>query len=108
MHRHVEWDAPGAASVLRYYEHDPASYPEPRPGAILSARYRGRVVRVRVAAYVEGTSIGEVVAVIDPDSGERRSGIAELQLGDTVRLPDEWRAFEPSSPAGDTADAEES
>ncbi|TFH87789.1 hypothetical protein EQG41_06850 [Billgrantia azerbaijanica] len=106
MHRHVEWDAPGAASVLHYYEHDPASYPEPRPGSILSARYRGRVVRMRVEAYVDGTSIGKVVAVIDPDTGERRSGIDQLQLGDMVRLPDEWRAFEPAPPAGDAADAE--
>lgn len=106
MHRHVEWDDPGSASVMRHFEHDPTGYSDPGPGDILSARYRGRVVRMRVEAYVDGTSIGEVVAVIDPASGERKQGTGKLTLGDTVRLPDEWRAFEPSRPASDEAPEE--
>ncbi|MBA2781126.1 hypothetical protein [Billgrantia kenyensis] len=95
MHRHVEWDDPGADSVLRHYEQDPTGYSDPGPGDILSARYQGMVVRVRVEAYVNGTSIGEVVALIEPHSGKRRKLLGKLALGDTVRLPDADRAFEP-------------
>ena len=107
MHRHVEWDDPGADSVMRHFAHDPTGYSEPGPGDILSARYRGQVVRLRVEAYVDATSIGEVVAIIDPASGERRSALGKLQRGDTVRLPDASRAFEPAPPDDDTdADAQ--
>lgn len=107
MHRHVEWDDPGADSVLHHFEHDPAGYSEPGAGDILSARYCGRVVRMRVEAYVDTTSIGEVVAIIDPASGERRESVDKLHRGDTVRLPDDRRAFEPS-PTDDRATDEDS
>jgi hypothetical protein len=106
MHRHVEWDDPGADSVLRHFEQDPIGYSEPGPGDILSARYRGWIVRIRVEAYVKGTSIGEVVALIDPETGERRQLCGKLALGDTVRLPDEYRAFEPTPSASEGDDAE--
>ncbi|SDJ01706.1 hypothetical protein [Billgrantia gudaonensis] len=106
MHRHVEWDDPGADSVLSHFEHDPTGYSEPGPGDILSARYRGRVVRIRVDAYVDGTSIGEVAAIIAPASGERQESVDKLHRGDTVRLPDDKRAFEPG-PANDSADDED-
>jgi hypothetical protein len=95
MHRHVEWDDPGADGVMRHYQKNPTGYSDPGPGDILSARYQGLVVRVRVEAYVNGTSIGEVVALIEPYSGKRRKLIGKLALGDTVRLADECRAFEP-------------
>ncbi|WP_163558999.1 hypothetical protein [Halomonas sp. NO4] len=108
MHRHVEWDDPGTDSVLRHFEHDPTGYSEPGPGDILSARYRGRVVRIRVKAYVDATSIGEVVAIIDPASDERQKAFGKLQRGDTVRLPDDKRAFEPGPPPDDATRSEES
>ncbi|WP_445156625.1 hypothetical protein [Halomonas sp. E14] len=95
MHRHVEWDDPGSDSVMRHFEQQPGSASPPGRGDILSARYQGKVVRVRVEAYVNDTSIGDVVAIIEPDSGTRRRQLGKLCLGDTVRLPDDRRAFEP-------------
>ncbi len=93
MHKHVEWDDPGADSVMRHYERSPQGDSEPGPGDILSARYRGKVVRIRVEAYVNGTSIGQVVAMIS-DGGKRLDALGKLSIGDTVRLPDAMRAFE--------------
>ncbi|MCH4565284.1 hypothetical protein MKP05_19475 [Halomonas sp. EGI 63088] len=95
MHKHVDWDDPGADSVMRHFERDPAGYAAPGPGDILSARHEGATVRVRVEAYVEGTSIGEVVALISADNGRRMKSHGKLALGDTVRLPDASRALEP-------------
>ncbi|WP_290788976.1 hypothetical protein [Halomonas sp.] len=95
MHKHVEWDDPGADSVMRHFEKDPTGHSAPGNGDILSARYQGAVVRVKVAAYVEGTSIGEVAAIIAVDNGRRLKSHGKLALGDTVRLPDEARALEP-------------
>ncbi len=95
MHRHVEWDDPGSDSVMRHFDRQPGSASTPGQGDILSARYQGKVIRVRVEAYVDGTSIGEVMAIIEPDSGSRQRQLGKLCLGDTVRLPDDRRAFEP-------------
>lgn len=105
MHRHVEWDDPGADSVMRHFENKPAGRSDPGPGDILSGRYQGMVVRVRVEAYVNGTSIGSVVALIEPQSGTRRKLVGKLAVGDTVRLPDASRAFEPRP--GDIAKEDE-
>lgn len=103
MHKHVEWDSPGRDSVIDHYAKNPtkSSYQQPDPGEgdILSARFKGVVVRIKVSAYVDGTSIGDVVALIDPASGERKQRHDKLDLGDTVRLPDESRAFEPGNRA---------
>ncbi|MFC2991974.1 hypothetical protein [Halomonas tibetensis] len=96
MHKHVEWDDPGADSVMRHFENEPTSHSAPGPGDILSARYLGAIVRVKVEAYVEGTSIGEVAAIIAVNNGRRLKSHGKLALGDTVRLPDEARALEPS------------
>ncbi|MGM0914625.1 MAG: hypothetical protein ACQEXC_11775 [Pseudomonadota bacterium] len=96
MHKHVEWDDPGADSVMRHFQQDPGRYSDPGPGDILSARHEGAVVRVKVEAYVEGTSIGEVAAIISVDNGRRLKSHGKLALGDTVRLPDEFRALEPT------------
>lgn len=96
MHKHVEWDTPGSTSVIDHYAKSPNQHPDPGPGDVLSARLKGIVVRIKVQAYVDGTSIGDVVALIDPESGERMRAHADLALGDTVRLPDDKRAFEPS------------
>ncbi|MCK2185222.1 hypothetical protein [Halomonas getboli] len=101
MHKHVEWDDPGSASVERYYKDHPQDYPEPHEGSIISARFRGFSVRVRVDARVEDTSIGEVVALIAADNGRREQSVGDLALGDTVRLPDALRAMEPRHPAAD-------
>ncbi|MBZ9567089.1 hypothetical protein [Modicisalibacter tunisiensis] len=101
MHKHIEWDSPGAGSVSAHYAKDPNDYGEPHPGSILTGRYRGVSVRVRVEAYRDATSIGEVVALIDPDSGERMKSLGELNLGDMVRLPDDKRAFQPAAPDAD-------
>ncbi|MDI5984607.1 hypothetical protein QLQ85_07380 [Halomonas sp. M4R5S39] len=95
MHKHVEWDAPGTDSVMHHFERDPADHDDPGPGDILSARHEGAIVRVRVEAYVDGTSIGEVVALISANNGRRMKSYGKLALGDTVRLPDASRALEP-------------
>ncbi|SEK79655.1 hypothetical protein [Halomonas daqiaonensis] len=95
MHKHVEWDAPGSDSVLEHFANDPEQRIEPRQGDILSARYEGTIVRVKVDAWVEGTSIGEVAAIIAMDNGRRLKSHGKLALGDTVRLPDDKRALEP-------------
>lgn len=95
MHKHVEWDDPGAQSVLKLYEKDPQDYVEPHPGSIITAHYQGATVRVRVEAFVGGdTSIGEVVALINPRTGERKKVHGKLSLGDMVRLPDAMRALD--------------
>ncbi|CAM3577219.1 hypothetical protein [Halomonas lysinitropha] len=95
MHKHVEWDDPGRDSVLEHFASNPEQLVEPRPGDILSARYEGTIVRVKVEAWVEGTSIGEVAAIIALDNGRRLKSHGKLALGDTVRLPDDRRALEP-------------
>jgi len=95
MHKHVEWDDPGRDSVLAYFADDPEHRIDPRPGDVLSARYRGAIVRVKVAAWVDGTSIGDVAAIIAADNGRRLKSHGKLALGDTVRLPDGYRALEP-------------
>ncbi|RDB42544.1 hypothetical protein DU490_12370 [Halomonas sp. DQ26W] len=104
MHKHVEWDDPGADSVMRHYEKNPIGYSDPGPGDILSARYQGVVVRIRVDAYVDSTSIGEVVALINPGTGKRRQLAGKLAKGDIVRLPDASRAFEPTGGDKDDED----
>lgn len=104
MHKHVEWDAPGRDSVIDHYAQSPNTNPEPGPGDILSTRYKGKVVRIKVQAYVDGTSIGDVAALIDPQSGERLKALGELTVGDTVRVPDDKRAFEPQPQHGDDKD----
>ena len=95
MHKHVEWEDPGRDSVLEHFADRPEQLVEPRPGDILSARYAGAIVRVKVEAYVDGTSIGEVAAIIAIDNGRRLKSQGKLALGDTVRLPDACRALEP-------------
>ncbi|MCG6658872.1 hypothetical protein HOP52_14015 [Halomonas campisalis] len=107
MHKHVEWDDPGADSVMRHFARDPMGHSDPGPGDILSARYQGYVVRIRVEAYVNGTSIGEVVALIAPVSGERRKLCGKLALGDMVRLPDASRALEPRADEPDDDEEDE-
>ncbi|MDR9438936.1 MAG: hypothetical protein RI841_05480 [Halomonas sp.] len=99
MHKHVEWDAPGRDSVLEHFASHPEQLAEPRPGDILSARYQGTIVRVKVEAWVDGTSIGEVAALIAADNGRRMKSHGKLALGDTVRLPDACRALEPEPSA---------
>ncbi|RTQ99141.1 hypothetical protein [Halomonas nitroreducens] len=101
MHKHVEWDDPGSAGVLRYYADHPQDSPEPHVGSIVSALFRGFTVRVRVEARVEETSIGEVVALIAKDNGRRQHSVGDLELGDLVRLPDAYRAMEPRHPEVD-------
>ncbi|GHE21396.1 hypothetical protein [Halomonas urumqiensis] len=96
MHKHVDWDDPGADSVMRHFEKDTSGHhSDPGPGDILSARHEGAIVRIKVEAYVEDTSIGEVVALIATDNGRRMKSHGKLNLGDTVRLPDASRALEP-------------
>lgn len=95
MHKHIEWDDPGRDSVADHFASQPSRWVVPGSGDVLSARFKGMVVRIKVAAYVDDTSIGDVVALIDPNSGERLESLDTLNLGDTVRLPDRARAFEP-------------
>ncbi|HSH49082.1 MAG TPA: hypothetical protein VK991_10900 [Halomonas sp.] len=102
-HKHVNWDDPGAHSVLEFFKDHPEDYREPARGSVLSARYSGHLVRVKVEAYVDGTSIGDVAAIITPTTGERVSSVADLRLGDTVRLPDDKRAIE-TPPAEESAE----
>lgn len=95
MHKHIEWDDPGANSVKAHYAGDPNQYSAPHPGMILSARYQNAIVRIRVQAYKDDTSIGEVAALIDSASQKRMDSLGGLSVGDIVRLPDDKRAFEP-------------
>lgn len=98
MHRHIDWDVPGTQSVSSHYAKEPNPYGKPHAGTILTALYQGTTVRIRVEAYLDddNTSIGEVVALVDPVSGERMKSLGKLALGDLVRLPDDKRAFEPA------------
>ncbi|MFM9270207.1 hypothetical protein ACJ7V3_08080 [Halomonas elongata] len=101
MHKHIDWDDPGANGVLRFYADRPDDTPEPHVGSIITGLYRGTTVRVRVEARVEDTSIGDVVALIAPDNGRRQQSVGDLELGDTVRLADTDRAMEPNHPHED-------
>tara|TARA_R110002012_G_scaffold79146_3_gene201609 strand:+ start:3036 stop:3338 length:303 start_codon:yes stop_codon:yes gene_type:complete len=94
MHQHIEWDAPGSASVSEYFKNDP-DHRAPDPGDIISARFQGAMVRVKVEAYREddAVSIGEVVAIIDSQGG-RHQHHQKLEVGHIVRLPDDKRAME--------------
>ncbi len=94
MHQHIEWDDPGSASVAEHFKHDPDHMP-PYPGAIISARYQGRIVRVKVEAYrdADAVSIGSVAAILD-HHGHHHETHFKLSLGDIVRLPDDKRAME--------------
>nr|WP_298057118.1 hypothetical protein [uncultured Halomonas sp.] len=95
MHQHIEWDDPGSASVMQHFKNDPNHYGQPDPGDIISARYQGAMVRVKVDAYRENdaVSIGEVVAIIDTQGGRHKSH-HKLEVGHIVRLPDDKRALE--------------
>ncbi|WP_447894882.1 MULTISPECIES: hypothetical protein [unclassified Vreelandella] len=94
MHQHIEWDDPGSASVAAYFQGDPNHTP-PYPGAILSARYQRRIVRVKVETYREedAVSIGTVAAILD-EHGHRHKTQGKLNIDDIVRLPDDKRAME--------------
>ncbi|MDN6322309.1 MAG: hypothetical protein L0J73_06525 [Halomonas sp.] len=94
MHQHIEWDNPGSASVAEYFKNDP-DHNAPAPGDIISARYQGVMVRVKVEAYREddAVSIGEVVAIIDANGG-RHKNHNKLEIGNIVRVPDDKRALE--------------
>lgn len=94
MHQHVEWDNPGSASVAEYFKNDP-DHNAPDPGDIISARYQGAMVRIKVDAYREddAVSIGEVVAIIDAKGGRHQSH-SKLDVGHIVRVPDDKRAME--------------
>ncbi|AIA74684.1 hypothetical protein J4377_01295 [Halomonas sp. XH26] len=94
MHQHIEWDEPGSASVVEFFKNDPDHTP-PYPGAMLSARYLGRIVRVKVEAYREedAVSIGSVAAILDRH-GQHHESHHKLNVGDIVRLPDDKRAME--------------
>ncbi|RAR58000.1 hypothetical protein BCL93_1134 [Onishia taeanensis] len=102
MHKHVEWDDPGKYSVLAFYANTQDEYVEPHPGSIITGHYHGITARVRVEAFVDGdTSIGEVVALTNPRTGERKQAHGKLIIGDTVRLPDAMRAIESTLPDDD-------
>jgi hypothetical protein len=94
MHQHVEWDEPGNASVAEYFKNDP-DHQAPDPGDIISARYQGAMVRIKVEAYREddAVSIGEVAAIIDANGGRHKTH-GELEVGHIVRVPDDKRAME--------------
>ncbi|MGM8851833.1 hypothetical protein ACUN9V_16400 [Salinicola sp. V024] len=96
MHKHVEWDTPGGASVDAHYAKDEQHRATPQPGTMLTARYHGSTVRVKVEAYKDGVSIGKVAALVG-DDGDRHDTHGELSVGDMVRLPDDKRAFQASA-----------
>ncbi|CAD5247879.1 MULTISPECIES: hypothetical protein [Halomonadaceae] len=95
MHQHIEWDEPGNASVMQYFKKHPDQSSQPDPGDIISARYQGAMVRVKVEAYREddAVSIGEVAAIIDTHGGRHQSH-NKLEVGHIVRVPDDKRAME--------------
>lgn len=93
--KRIQWDPPGSASVLDHFADDPKYRAATVPGSILSARFRGRVVRLSLEAHKDDTSYARVLAIIDPDSGQRHQSIEGLAVGDLASLPDRMRAFEP-------------
>ncbi|MEA2119710.1 hypothetical protein [Halovibrio sp. HP20-50] len=95
MHQHIEWDEPGSASVMQYFKKQPDQSGQPDPGDIISVRYNGAMVRVKVDAYREddAVSIGEVAAIID-NNGGRHQSFNKLEVGHIVRVPDDKRALE--------------
>lgn len=95
MHRHIEWDEPGSASVSKLFSNDHHAHAKIGTGDILSGRFKGKTVRVEVEAYREedATSIAKVVAILD-SHGQHLKGLDQLAIGDIVRLPDDKRAFE--------------
>lgn len=102
--KHIDWDAPGNASVSDYYAKDPNLDALPREGSVLSARLDGLVVRITVDAYMDGTSYGKVAAITDPETGKRLEHHGELRIGDSVTLNDAQRAFEPDIKQPDEED----
>ena len=105
--RAIKWDAPGDQSVAEYYAKDPNIDATPHKGSVLSARFQGLVARVRVDAYTDGTSYGDVVALIDPETGKRLTEHQGIAVGDTVALPDAKRAFEPNLEPEEDEDGDE-
>lgn len=95
MHQHIEWDEPGSASVMQYFKKHPDHSSQPDPGDIISARYKGAMVRIKVEAYREddAVSIGEVAAIID-SRGSRHQSYGDLEVNHIVRVPDDKRALE--------------
>ncbi len=106
MHKHIDWDAPGDDSVMQYFAKNPAITPT-RSWRYPFGTPPGTIVRIKVEAYVDGTSIGEVVALIAPDNGRRLQSAGKLELGDTVRLADSDRAMEPNHPHEDDAEEQD-
>jgi hypothetical protein len=105
--RAIEWDSPGDQSVTEYYAKDPNIDATPHAGSVLSARFKGLVARVRVDAYTDGTSYGEVVALIDPETGKRLTEHQGIAVSDSVALPDAKRSFEPNLEPEEEADEDE-
>ncbi|WP_172117684.1 hypothetical protein [Halomonas hibernica] len=95
MHRHIEWEDPGKDSVSKLFANDHHEHARIGTGDILSARYQGHIVHVKVEAYREedAVSIGSVAAIMDT-KGHHIKGLPDLNIGDIVRLPDDKRAFE--------------
>ncbi|BBI59056.1 hypothetical protein HSBAA_03620 [Vreelandella sulfidaeris] len=88
MHQHIEWDEPGSASVIDYFKKHPDHNGQPDPGDIISARYQGAMVRVKVEAYREddAVSIGEVAAIID-SHGKRHQSHNKLESATSSGYP---------------------
>lgn len=87
--RKIEWDAPFKDSVKGQYEARPAKK-TPKAGCIITARYHGANVRMKVIDRDgDKRSIAEVIGV-DAD-GIANDAQSLLHQGDTVVVPDKKR-----------------
>ncbi|WP_052364887.1 hypothetical protein [Halotalea alkalilenta] len=89
--RKIEWDIPFKDSVTGYNEPRRMSRKQPKTGCIITARYHGANVRLRVLDRDgDKNSIAEVIGV-DADGAENDAQLL-LNKGDTVVVPDSKRA----------------
>ncbi|ARS52281.1 hypothetical protein [Kushneria konosiri] len=91
--RTVTWDQEGVDHVADHEELTQFLHKKPKAGDIITARYRGANVRLKVLERPdEDTSIAEVLGLSTED--ETRVDTHEgLHKGESVLVPDKDRAF---------------
>lgn len=89
--RQIQWDTPQQESVREHYDDLYFLKKAPETGSIITARYKGHNVRLKVLERADSkTSIAEVIGIGASDPDEQT---LDLGKGDTVLIPDDKRAF---------------